>query len=238
MKNLTSKAYNGIKLLFYNQKLIPGQKILYEELAQSFNMSRTPVINALGRLEQEGFVTLEENRGYFVSKISLKEAKENIDTRELIENYCIRQAIQKLRESYRPDKIDEVEKALEVYAAYRPEFYDKKRLFLDVEFHLRISEMAENQVMVEIIRQLFERIYLRYPLESRMGTQRYDLAEKEHRELLQAIKEMDTDRALSILQVHFQGVRFYLFRSIELSTSASEEFSPRPAASGFQIEGV
>jgi DNA-binding GntR family transcriptional regulator len=238
MKNLTTKAYKGIKLLFFDQKLIPGQKILYEELAQSFNMSRTPVINALGRLEQEGFVTLEDNRGYFVSKISLKEAKESIDTRELIENYCIRRAIQNLRENYRPENIDEVERALEVYAAYRPEFYDKKRLFLDVEFHLRIAEMADNQVMVEILRQLFERICLRYPLEARMGKERYDLAEKEHRELLRAIKEMDTEQALSTLQVHFQGVRFYLFRSIELSRSASEESFPRPIATGFQIEGV
>ncbi|MEM2146437.1 MAG: GntR family transcriptional regulator, partial [Candidatus Jordarchaeaceae archaeon] len=85
-----------IKEMLYKQKLIPGQKIIYEELAKTFKISLTPIINALSRLEQEGLVVLVHNRGYFVKEISEKEAEDLIEARQSLEEYSIKKLINNL----------------------------------------------------------------------------------------------------------------------------------------------
>jgi len=51
--------------MVFNQQIIPGQKLIYRELSMLLKMSTTPVQLALARLEQEGFVELLPNVGYF-----------------------------------------------------------------------------------------------------------------------------------------------------------------------------
>lgn len=60
------KVYNLIKQKILSYQLIPGQKLQYQDLADEFGVSRTPVKNALILLEQEGFVVLHPNKGYYI----------------------------------------------------------------------------------------------------------------------------------------------------------------------------
>lgn len=71
--------------MFFLNKIIPGQKISYGDLAKRLNMSTTPVIQALKHLEIQGLVRHESNRGYYTENISLSEVIEIYDFRELIE---------------------------------------------------------------------------------------------------------------------------------------------------------
>lgn len=54
-KTLIEEAYNKIKQMIFQQTLVSGQRLIYQDLSKILNMSRTPIINALNRLEQEGF---------------------------------------------------------------------------------------------------------------------------------------------------------------------------------------
>ena len=67
------KAYLGIRRMFFVNDIHPGQKISYGELAKRLGMSTTPVIQTLKRLDDQGLVRYEPNRGYFTEEISLKE---------------------------------------------------------------------------------------------------------------------------------------------------------------------
>jgi DNA-binding GntR family transcriptional regulator len=56
---LIEEAYRKIKQMIFEQKLVPGQRLVNKDLGQLLNMSRTPIINALNRLVQDGFVGFE-----------------------------------------------------------------------------------------------------------------------------------------------------------------------------------
>ncbi len=74
---------------------IIGKKLLYDDLAKRLQMSGTPIINALYRLEQLGLVVSESRRGFTVKPMETKEAWETFDFREAIETCGVCQAILK-----------------------------------------------------------------------------------------------------------------------------------------------
>ncbi|MCP4721418.1 MAG: GntR family transcriptional regulator, partial [Desulfobacteraceae bacterium] len=84
-EDFTNEAYMGIRRMFFHNEIIPGQKISYGDLAQRLEMSTTPVIQALKRLEFQGLVRHEPNRGYYTENISLEEITEIYEFREIIE---------------------------------------------------------------------------------------------------------------------------------------------------------
>jgi len=208
-KGLISEAYKRIKEMLYNQELVPGQKIIYEDLAKALHMSTTPVINALSRLEQDGLVVLKYNRGYFVTEISEKEAEDLLDARHALEAYSIKKLIDTCSE----EKIRSLEEILERLKAYRPNSYSKKRLFMDAAFHVAIAEASENQIVKDLLNFIYEKIYLRYRTE-RIPFNRMDEADKEHMMMLNAIKRKDKQRALKLLDGHFKRVKQNLFVTI------------------------
>jgi len=208
-KGLISEAYSKIKEMLYNQELIPGQKIIYEDFAKAFHMSTTPIINALSRLEQDGLVVLKFNRGYFVSEISEKEGEDLLETRQVLEEYSIK----KLIDTFSERKIRCLEETLEKLKNYRPSSYTKKRLFLDAAFHVKIAEMAGNEIVKDLLNFIYEKIYLRYRTE-RIPFNRMDEADKEHTMLLKAIKRKDKQMALKVLDDHFVKVKKNLLLTI------------------------
>jgi len=90
-KTLIEDAYRRIKGMIFEQRLVPGQKLVYQDLVNLLNMSQTPIINALNRLEQEGFVASETFRGFYVKPIDLDEVWENFGVREALEVYAVKQ---------------------------------------------------------------------------------------------------------------------------------------------------
>ena len=84
-RTLIYDAYKKIKKMIFDQELSPGQKLIYKDLGEMLGMSRTPIINALIRLEQEGFVASESFRGFYVRPIDLKEVWDAFGVREALE---------------------------------------------------------------------------------------------------------------------------------------------------------
>ena len=95
-EDFTREAYMGIRRMFFLNEIIPGQKISYGDLANRLNMSTTPVIQALKRLEFQGLVRHEPNRGYYTENVSLEEITEIYEFREIIEVALLPKTIEKL----------------------------------------------------------------------------------------------------------------------------------------------
>jgi DNA-binding GntR family transcriptional regulator len=76
-KNLTLKVYHKIIDLMLDYELVPGQRLVFVDLARRLQVSRTPVNNALSILAQEGYLDFVPNQGYSVHKLSKKEAAES-----------------------------------------------------------------------------------------------------------------------------------------------------------------
>ena len=121
-KSLIDEAYRSIKRLMLQQKLFPGQKLLYRELIERLGMSKTPIVNALNRLEQEGFVIAQPYVGYTVKPIDAKEIFDSYEVREALEVKAVRQALKKGR----PEQLRVLEEKCQIFERYRPDRYDKK----------------------------------------------------------------------------------------------------------------
>lgn len=210
-------AYRKIKLLILNQEIIPGQKLIYDDLAKKLNMSRTPIINALNRLEQQGLVVSESYRGFTVKPMDVTEAWDSFGLREALETYTVEQAIAKADDQ----DIADLEQILDKYDEYQPNYYDRKKIFIDVEFHMRLAEITKNIVLVWHLKRTLQHVYLRAKLDN-YSIDRVDSAQKEHRLLVGAIKDKDVLGGVEIMRNQIQNDRSHVISCLSKKSMTSD----------------
>lgn len=220
-KSLIDEAYRSIKRLMLQQKLFPGQKLLYRELIERLGMSKTPIVNALNRLEQEGFVIAEPNVGYTVKPIDAKEIFDSYEVREALEVKAVRQALKKGTAK----QMTALKDKLRIFEGYRPYKYDKKKLMLDGDFHLQIATMAGNDVLKYLLRRNFEHIILRTKLDN-YEPGRMDATAEDHRRLLEDIEKKDAHRCVDRIKNHIRGARDYVLRCLSKEEQEGIESVP------------
>lgn len=91
-KNLDAKVYDRLKAMILERKLLPGEKIPQEKLAQDLGISRTPLVNALKFLEKEKLVQSIPRRGFFVRLFTKQEMISIFELREVLEGLAARRA--------------------------------------------------------------------------------------------------------------------------------------------------
>ena len=208
-RTLIYDAYKKIKKMIFDQELSPGQKLIYKDLGEMLGMSRTPIINALIRLEQEGFVASESFRGFYVRPIDLKEVWDAFGVREALEVYAVEQAI-KLGDI---KDISILEEKLREHEQYAPHYYTQKKFLLDSKFHLCIASIGKNRVLKYLLKRNFEHIFLRARLDS-YDPQRMISSAREHRMLLERMKKKDIVGSIMILRHHIQTAREHVINCL------------------------
>ena len=215
------EAYRLIKQMIFDQKLIPGQRLVNQDLVDKLNMSRTPIINALNRLVQDGFVAFESFRGFYVRPINLQEVWDAFGVREALEVYTVEQAI-KLSDDA---DFQELETKLREHADYNPHYYTRKKFLLDSAFHLQIAAMTKNKVIKWLLKRNFEHIYLRARLEN-YDIQRMGVAVDEHHRLVSKMKNKDIIGSIELMRNHIHKARDLVIRALsdeEFDTAASAQ---------------
>lgn len=198
-EDLMVKAYVELKKWIFSHRIVPGQKLIYKDLADRLKMSKTPIIYALTRLEYEGFVERYLNRGYFVREMDESEACELFDAREAIEIFSLEKNLLELTR----DDLAEIEKMMRYH---RETDYGnmRTRLVLDMSLHLKMTETTGNEYLIRILRGLFERLYLTYRFD-RLDPQRKVGSENEHGKILDAIKNKNVKEAKNLLRQHIKA---------------------------------
>jgi len=90
--NLDQKVYKKLKQWLFERKLIPGAKIYQERIAKELGISRTPLIAALKKLEQEKLIVAVPRRGFFVRHVNRRELLQLFELREVLEGLAARKA--------------------------------------------------------------------------------------------------------------------------------------------------
>lgn len=218
-KDYTQEAYQGIRRLFFLNEIVPGQKISYRDLAERLEMSSTPVIQALKRLEFQGLVRHEPNRGYYSEPISLKEITEIYDFRELIELSLLPKTIEYMT----PKKQERLKTALQNHLDAVRDISIKERLVRDMEYHMLLAELSGCTVQVNTLKFLFDLLYLKYRGNILFVTP-MDRVDNEHQELFDAIVASNIDKANIILMSHIRNVKKHAILSLEKMYQESREF--------------
>jgi DNA-binding GntR family transcriptional regulator len=207
--NTSNQAYQFIKEMITKYQWIPGQKITYAELAGKIGISKTPIINALHRLEQEEFVILIPNRGFFVKEISTEEVEDVFKIREALEILSVEEAIKNLN----PKMLKTLENAMIVHREYDFSTLSRQRWALDIAFHLKIAEMANNNQLVKILKHVCELHYLRHRIEG-ISIERMRQTAREHQAIFDAIRISNIKEAKRLTRNHMRAGKIATINAI------------------------
>jgi DNA-binding GntR family transcriptional regulator len=199
---LTFKAYHQLKRHIGDLRFRPGEILMVQSLAKELGISRTPVREALVRLQQEGFVEEAEGKKFKVSEITLKSILELHEIRELMEGHSVKQvAAQKTGSQI--DELRTLAKRMEQALGVQ----DPDRFFeADLEFHAKIILFCGNHALQQLSVQLTEKIqrvrfltlYVHRRLEEKID---------EHNKILEGIVAQGPRGAHKALNLHLRKVK-------------------------------
>jgi DNA-binding GntR family transcriptional regulator len=205
----TQEAYERIKRLISVNELVPGQKLIYGDMAGKLNMGVTPIIQALNRLESSNLVRYEPNKGYFVGEITETETRQLYQAREALEVSVVPAVIQ----NFNSGKFEEMR---QIFKKRRDARRPRREVLLeDTMFHLAIVRCANNDVISNLLQHVFEQVYLKYRPEY-LSDDRINVLVKEHRALLDAFKEGNVEETTALVREHIRSGMEYIIRSIQM----------------------
>ncbi len=204
--NLTLKVYQRIIELMLNYEIVPGQRLVFIDLAKQLGVSRTPVNNALSILAQEGYLDFVPNQGYSVHKLTKQEAEFLFEIREVLEVGFLGKAIRNMDDKnmkWLKKRKNDYEKAISSHV-------DRKLFILDTEFHASILDMVGNDILSARYRDICQKIFLRFRTEDLRLNRILDI-KIEHNDIFEAVCVRDVERSKDLVRLHHKSSQQNLF---------------------------
>jgi DNA-binding GntR family transcriptional regulator len=195
------KAYRHLKAQILDLEYKPNARITANEIAQQLDISRTPVREALGRLEQEGLVVSAGGWGYVVRPLSVKEAMDLYKVREALEVEAVREALPNVTAPLLERLgalLDRAEAA--VRAGRLGEFRRNTR-----EFYRAIAKATSNSYLEYMLSLMDDRIRWLGALIADRHFDRPRESISDNRELLDALRRGDEEGAVAAIRKHVTG---------------------------------
>jgi DNA-binding GntR family transcriptional regulator len=211
-ETLAEQAYRCLKQKIFDFEVLPGDRLSETELADSLRLSRTPLRQALQRLQHEGFVESVPKLGWVVATLRFDRLDALYDFRVLIECFAVRACcategprpgLTRLAAIWRVEPAKRLTDALEVGA-------------LDEAFHQSLVEEAHNPEIAKTHREITERIRIVRRLDFTM-THRIEATYQEHSMILKALLARRSTEAERLLTAHIEQSKIEV-RKITLDT--------------------
>ncbi len=192
-ENQTSFVYNIIKERILQNELSPGSKINQSKIAKELNVSRTPVIISLHKLETEGLVNNINNKGFFVHQLTVKELLDLFMLRKVIESLVVFDLVKIIT----PEEVKELKSFFEPFIAVK-EIDIKKYWMFDRKFHDRLVGLCQNTLVKQIndnfqvLNRTYSAGFIRNPLESL----------EEHMAIINGLEQKNAKEARQALITH------------------------------------
>lgn len=215
---LRDVVFNTLRQAILKGELKPGERLMEIALAERLGVSRTPIREAMRKLELEGLVVMIPRRGAQVANITEKDLNDVLEVRLALENMAIEKACNRMTE----DQTDKLWIAAREFEKTMTEGNLVRLAEADVEFHEIIYQASDNRRLNQVLNNLREQIY-RYRVEYLKDEETRNVLVKEHEELYHAIKERDVSRALEISSKHIENQRKAIIQSIEADQEAGEK---------------
>ncbi len=187
-----------------DQRLTPGTKLSEADLCKAFGVGRMRVRRSLLILANRELVDLQPNRGAFVARPSTKQALEIFEARLAIEPALARQAAIRAK----PVHIKVLEKHLLMESAAHAAGDRRAVISLSGQFHTVLAQVADNTVMLRIVKDLVTRSSLIIGMFGSTGVT--NCRDDEHAEIIQAMRFADGDLAERLMQTHIEHIQSHL----------------------------
>lgn len=190
---LKAKAYEHIKNLIIEGKLLPGDIIDEKKLSSELSISRTPVHEALSQLSQDGFLTIMPRRGTIVSHISIQDVRDVYEMRKLIEPQALKLALPNI------DK-KKLEEFKDIYKGKKK----VRDLDPDASFHNYLASCTHNKLLIKCIEDLMVKSARIRTLSSKKVNERLEGSYSEHIAIIDYLVKGDAAKAEDAMLSHLK----------------------------------
>ena len=162
-----------------------GSRLIVKDIAERFNTSVTPVRDALQLLSQEGLVTIKPRSGYYVTALTLKQLRDLLDMRRILETAAIEKAVFRIT----PEQLEELRK---IHAGYTGEDEASYERYTEEnrKFHYLIAIASGNMLLADEVKKLHDRL-ARFMVVHRIGERQIRM----HNRIIEALEEHDLEKA-------------------------------------------
>jgi DNA-binding GntR family transcriptional regulator len=204
--NLTEQAYASVKQQLLTGSFREGTKLTEEFLSSQLGISKSPVREALMRLESEGLISIESRRGAYVRRFSAQEVRDLYDVRALLEVHAVETA------KITPYLLEEMAASIERTRANLETGDRLRHIEEDIHFHLLIAKSTENAEFGRLLDNVQQKSLL-----CRMATFYLSsmTAPASHQNIFTSMRDGDRERAKREMHEHILYVRDTLLRSLE-----------------------
>lgn len=199
---LRELVLTSLREAIFNGTLKPRERLMEVQLAQELGVSRTPVREALRKLEQEGFINIIPRKGAYVAELSLKDIEDVFEIRIALEGLAASLCAERIT----GEELRELERLLLAKEIYIQHQDLQQVVVVDGDFHATLYQGSHNARLKNILENLRDQIQ-RYRTTSLSFPGRMDISLKEHRQILQAITKGDGAKASLLLQEHLQNTK-------------------------------
>ena len=207
---LRDVVFKTLRQAILKGELEPGERLMEIQLAERLGVSRTPIREAIRKLELEGLVLMIPRKGAEVAKISESNLRDVLEVRRSLEELAIDLACQRITE----EELDELNKA-EVDFKAAIENGDAMQIAqTDESFHEIIYNSTKNQKLVQILNNLREQMY-RYRLEYIKDEDKRQVLLVEHEHILKALRNRNIAEAKNAAREHIDNQEITVSRNIK-----------------------
>ena len=190
--------------------LAPGERLMEIQLAEELGVSRTPVREAIRKLELEGYVIMMPRRGTYVANLSIRDVNEVFEIRTSLDSLASGLAAERITD----EELEHLQRLLVSIGEYIEEGDMDKIVETDMEFHDLLYQASRNSRLVGIIFNLREQLTrFRSPSMSYPG--RLKATHEEHCRIVEAIAKGDVKEAQAASEYHMEQAEHTLLASME-----------------------
>jgi DNA-binding GntR family transcriptional regulator len=211
-RSLGQGVYERLKQAIIQGDFGPGSRVVESRLAGALGISRTPVREAIHKLEREGLLRQDLNRGFFVAGLGRADIEETFGIRGVLESYAARlAAIRHLEGDLQPleEKLGDYQQCLD-----RGDLGPLPQI--NTEFHDLFYNLSRSPRLIKMINDLRDQIY-RYRLVILKVKAMAELSNTDHRLMLEAMKDRDADGVEKLVREHILRGQDIVLREFDMA---------------------
>lgn len=197
---LRDVIFEAMRKAIVSGDIKPGERLMEVSLADQMGVSRTPVREAIRRLEAEGLVTMVPRKGTHVSELSVKDTMDVLEVRAALEKLATGLAAKRMQ----PQQIKSLETIHKQFITYVEKENIEGAVRKDIEFHDLIYAASGNSRLVGVAASLREHIF-RFRVIYLKDMEIAEHVEHEHSEILNALRDKDETVASELAERHIRN---------------------------------
>ena len=197
---LRDVVFNTLRQAILRGELNPGERLMEIKLADKLGVSRTPIREAIRKLELEGLVLMIPRRGAIVAEITEKSLKDVLEVRKALEELSVELAYERITQ----EGILRLKEAAKEFERTLQSGDVTEYAEADVKFHDIIYFATENQRLIQLLYNLREQMY-RYRVEYLKREEVHEMLLHEHDYIIECIENHDKDRAKEAICTHIDN---------------------------------